>query len=104
MLTEHAALARVSWVFFNFCAFCVFCETKIKQISVCSAHLSPPGTQSILINKFNQKMMNKFILDASAAARELSMVTLAKADRAFYRQRRLMEKEFHLRNGIFSRV
>lgn len=49
-------------------------------------------------------MMNKFVLDASAAARELSMVTLAKADRAFYRQRRLMEKEFHLRNGIFSRV
>lgn len=49
-------------------------------------------------------MMNKFVLEASAAARELSMVTLAKADRVFPRQRRLMEKEFHLRNGIFSRV
>lgn len=49
-------------------------------------------------------MTNQFVSEAMAAARELSMVTLAKADRAFPRQRRQMEKEFHLKNGIFSRV
>lgn len=78
--------------------------TKVGNFIVGKETLSPLGTQYIFINKNQFKMMNKFVLDASAAVRELSMVTLAKADRAFPRQRRLMEKEFHLRNGIFSRV
>ena len=44
------------------------------------------------------------VLDSLAAARLQSVVTLAKADRAFPRQRRMMEKLYHLRNGIFFRV
>lgn len=48
--------------------------------------------------------MVKDVLDSSAAAIRMSMVTLARADRAFPRQRRIMEKKYHLRNGIFSRV
>ena len=79
-------------------------DTKVGNFKEGKEQLSPMGTQYVFFNKIPFKMMNKFVLEASAAARELSMVTLAKADRAFPRQRRLMEKEFHLRNGIFSRV
>ena len=46
---------------------------------------------------------NKF-LDSVAAAKTLSALVLAQADRAFPRQRSTMTKAYHLRNGIFSRV
>ncbi len=43
-------------------------------------------------------------LDYLTAAMQLSAMVLWKADRVFPRQRRAMEKMYHLRNGIFSRV
>lgn len=42
--------------------------------------------------------------EVMSAARMLSSVVLAKADRVFPRQRRAMEEVYHLRNGIFGRV
>lgn len=49
-------------------------------------------------------MQTSKILDPMEAARLLTVIVLAQADRAFPRQRRAMEQEYHLRNGIFSRV
>ncbi len=49
-------------------------------------------------------MKTNKLLDSVAAAIRLSAFVLAQADRAFPRQRRAMEQEYHLRNGIFSRV
>ena len=39
-----------------------------------------------------------------AVARQLTVLTLNRADRAFPRQRRVMERKYHLANGTFSRV
>lgn len=47
-------------------------------------------------------MKNRFFSDSLAAAHSLSVKTLLKADRAFYRQRRIMEESYHLPHGTFS--
>lgn len=47
-------------------------------------------------------MKNIKVLDSQAAAHELTVKTLKKADKAFYRQRRTMEDTFGMPHGIFA--
>ena len=49
-------------------------------------------------------MENKYVLDPLSAARLLTVMTLEKADRAFPRQRRTMERLYRLPNGTFASV
>jgi len=47
-------------------------------------------------------MKNKFVLDPQSASRELTVWTLKKADRAFYRMRRAKEEQYQLTHGIIN--
>ena len=49
-------------------------------------------------------MKKKHVLDPLAAAHALAVNTLMKADRAFYRQRRIMEDSYGMPHGTFSGV
>lgn len=48
--------------------------------------------------------MNKDFFTPQAAANELTRLTLQKADDAFYRMRRTMERQYKLANGTFCGV
>lgn len=47
-------------------------------------------------------MQNKFVLSPLSASHELTVWTLKKADRAFYRMRRAKEAEYQLTHGTFN--
>lgn len=49
-------------------------------------------------------MKKKFVLDPLSAAHALTVKTLKKADRAFYRQRRTMEDGYSMPHGTFVGV
>ena len=59
-------------------------------------------TQYILFN--NSIMKNIKVLDSQAAAHELTVKALKKADNLFYRQRRAMEDTFGMPHGVFAGV
>ena len=49
-------------------------------------------------------MKNKFVLDTLPAAHALAVDVLKKADRVFYRQRRIMEDSYGMPHGTLSGV
>ena len=49
-------------------------------------------------------MKEKNVLDAWSAAHALTVTTLKKADRIFYRQRRKMEDSYGMPHGTFTKV
>lgn len=49
-------------------------------------------------------MKSKFVLDTLPAAHALAVDVLRKADRVFYRQRRIMEDSYGMPHGTLSGV
>lgn len=49
-------------------------------------------------------MKNRFVLSTLSAAHALAVKTLKEADRAFYRQRRIMEHNYSLSHGTFQGI
>ena len=49
-------------------------------------------------------MKNRFVLSTLSSAHALAMKTLKEADRAFYRQRRIMEDSYSLPHGTFQGI
>ena len=49
-------------------------------------------------------MKKKYVLDHLSAAHALAVMTLKSADRAFYRQRRIMEDSYSLPHGTFQGI
>ena len=49
-------------------------------------------------------MKNRFVLSTLSAAHALAVKTLKEADRAFYRQRRIMEDSYSLPHGTFQGI
>ena len=49
-------------------------------------------------------MKNNYVLDSQSAAHELAVLTLAIAQRAFYRQYRAIEDEIGLTHGVIGGV
>ena len=49
-------------------------------------------------------MKIRYVLDPLSAAHALAAFVLKKADRVFYRQRRIMEDSYGMPHGIFSGV
>lgn len=49
-------------------------------------------------------MKNRFVLSTLSAAHALAVKTLKEADRAFYRQRRIMEDSYAMPHGTLSGV
>ena len=47
-------------------------------------------------------MKNNYVLESQSAARELAVLTLAIAQRAFYRQYRAIEDQIGLTHGVLG--
>jgi hypothetical protein len=82
---------------------------KVLRTGEAKETLSVLRTQYSIINtltfKIKQKTMkNKFVLDTLPAAHALAVDVLKKADRVFYRQRRIMEDSYGMTHGTLSGV
>lgn len=79
-------------------------DVKVLRFKQTNEQLSAGRTQYVFINNIQTKMKKKYDLAPLSAAHALTVSTLKKADRAFYRQRRTMEDSYGMPHGTFSGV